>query len=267
MNISPPQEEIKIPEKQKDSDMFEFRASENDVIQENSGGSNQSIYSAEEVSPESDSVFENSSSNNINNINNNERSSSLESENRVSYISRNHHNHSDHHFERSRSLGEQPIDNVNSTDSRQYNDNKRSNSIHERPRKISPIRSSNNSTPVNFSPDNSPSNRSSLNRNSESSASHIQQQQQQQQHTCFGRIRRNSAGNNEKPPRWIPDEEAPRCMACATQFTAFRRRHHCRNCGGVFCGVCSNSSAPLPKFGLTKAVRVCRDCYVREVGV
>ncbi|XP_055588231.1 lateral signaling target protein 2 homolog [Uranotaenia lowii] len=71
----------------------------------------------------------------------------------------------------------------------------------------------------------------------------------------------------EAPPRWIPDGDAPRCMACASSFTPFRRRHHCRNCGGVFCGVCSSTSAPLPKYGLTKAVRVCRDCYVREVGV
>lgn len=69
-----------------------------------------------------------------------------------------------------------------------------------------------------------------------------------------------------QPPRWVPDEEAPRCMACAQSFTTFRRRHHCRNCGGVFCGVCSSASAPLPKYGLIKAVRVCRDCFVHEVG-
>ncbi|XP_039435091.1 lateral signaling target protein 2 homolog [Culex pipiens pallens] len=71
----------------------------------------------------------------------------------------------------------------------------------------------------------------------------------------------------EAPPRWIPDGDAPRCMACASSFTPFRRRHHCRNCGGVFCGGCSSASAPLPKYGLTKAVRVCRECFVREVGV
>lgn len=69
-----------------------------------------------------------------------------------------------------------------------------------------------------------------------------------------------------QPPRWVPDVEAPRCMACAQSFTTFRRRHHCRNCGGVFCGVCSAASAPLPKYGLIKAVRVCRDCFVHEVG-
>jgi len=56
MNMSTAQEEIDIPEKTKESELFEFRASENDVIQE-SAGSNQSIYSAEEVNPELDNVF------------------------------------------------------------------------------------------------------------------------------------------------------------------------------------------------------------------
>jgi len=56
MNMSSAQEEIDIPEKTKESELFEFRASENDVIQE-SAGSNQSIYSAEEVNPELDNVF------------------------------------------------------------------------------------------------------------------------------------------------------------------------------------------------------------------
>lgn len=69
----------------------------------------------------------------------------------------------------------------------------------------------------------------------------------------------------ETPPKWIPDHAAPRCMSCDSQFTAFRRRHHCRCCGQVFCGVCSASQTPLPRFGLTKPVRVCRGCYVREV--
>lgn len=80
---------------------------------------------------------------------------------------------------------------------------------------------------------------------------------------------RSSPANNNSntPPIWIPDQDAPSCMGCTTQFTAFRRRHHCRNCGRVFCGSCSNTSAPLPKFGLIKAVRVCRQCYITEAAV
>lgn len=35
----------------------------------------------------------------------------------------------------------------------------------------------------------------------------------------------------QSPPKWIPDHQVPKCMSCKFQFTAFRRRHHCRNCG------------------------------------
>lgn len=245
INTTPIEEEITIPEKAKESDMFEFRASENDVIHENSGGSNQSIYSAEEVSPESDCVFENNT-----NTNRGDRSASLGSEDRIQ-------NKRNHQIERSRSLGETPCENDETNEqSRQYNDNKRSNSVRERIRKSSsPNRDSDSSS---YSPEHSPVNSSRL--------SHSDTTNLEQQHNCLTQGRVSESSSNEKPPRWIPDEEAPRCMACAVIFTAFRRRHHCRNCGGVFCGVCSNSSAPLPRFGLIKAVRVCRDCYVREVG-
>jgi hypothetical protein len=68
----------------------------------------------------------------------------------------------------------------------------------------------------------------------------------------------------ESPPQWIPDHAAPKCMSCNSQFTAFRRRHHCRCCGQVFCGVCSSATRPLPRFGFVKPVRCCRVCFVRE---
>eukprot|EP00457_Paulinella_chromatophora_P002252 gb/GEZN01002256.1/.p1 GENE.gb/GEZN01002256.1/~~gb/GEZN01002256.1/.p1 ORF type:complete len:711 (-),score=92.51 gb/GEZN01002256.1/:397-2529(-) len=38
---------------------------------------------------------------------------------------------------------------------------------------------------------------------------------------------------------WVPDEEAPQCMRCNSQFTCFFRRHHCRFCGLVLCSACS----------------------------
>lgn len=40
-----------------------------------------------------------------------------------------------------------------------------------------------------------------------------------------------STSHPQSPPKWIPDHEVPKCMNCESQFTAFRRRHHCRNCG------------------------------------
>ncbi|XP_015435723.1 PREDICTED: lateral signaling target protein 2 homolog [Dufourea novaeangliae] len=69
----------------------------------------------------------------------------------------------------------------------------------------------------------------------------------------------------ERAPAWVPDNDAPRCMACQAGFTVVRRRHHCRNCGKVFCGRCSSNNVPLPRFGHTKPVRVCNRCFLYQV--
>jgi len=67
------------------------------------------------------------------------------------------------------------------------------------------------------------------------------------------------------PPPWIPDELAPHCMSCQCVFTVVRRRHHCRNCGKVFCGRCSSNTVPLPRYGHVKPVRVCNRCFMFHV--
>ncbi|KDR21180.1 Lateral signaling target protein 2-like protein [Zootermopsis nevadensis] len=69
----------------------------------------------------------------------------------------------------------------------------------------------------------------------------------------------------ESPPPWIPDDMAPRCMSCEAVFTVVRRRHHCRNCGKVFCARCSSNSVPLPRYGHEKPVRVCNRCFLYQV--
>ncbi|KAJ2940585.1 hypothetical protein O0L34_g6526 [Tuta absoluta] len=73
--------------------------------------------------------------------------------------------------------------------------------------------------------------------------------------------RQRSASPVERAPEWVPDIAAPNCMRCAAAFTAFRRRHHCRNCGKVFCASCSSNSIPLPRYGQMKPVRVCEECF------
>lgn len=68
-----------------------------------------------------------------------------------------------------------------------------------------------------------------------------------------------------KRPTWVPDREAPSCHQCAKGFTFIRRRHHCRACGGVFCGACSSNRITIPRLDYTSAeVRVCDHCWVRE---
>ncbi|XP_034660446.1 lateral signaling target protein 2 homolog isoform X2 [Drosophila subobscura] len=268
MNMSSVEEEqIEIPEKTKESELFEFRASENDVIQE-SAGSNQSIYSAEEVNPELDNVFSagNRHSAGATMQRNNTIDNPSSSNSSSSATTRNH-------VTRSRSLGDQQETVARSMPAavQQQQQQEQERVMQQHQVQVQLQRQRNNSVGSN-TPSSASSTSSSSEQNSPVS-------------TRSGSSRRRLQSNNETqmpsstttaaataaatlaPPAWIPDGKAPRCMACQTPFTAFRRRHHCRNCGGVFCGVCSNATAPLPKYGLTKAVRVCRDCYVREVQV
>ncbi|KAJ7351870.1 FYVE, RhoGEF and PH domain-containing protein 5 [Desmophyllum pertusum] len=64
----------------------------------------------------------------------------------------------------------------------------------------------------------------------------------------------------EKAPVWIPDARVTMCMSCTSPFTLTNRRHHCRGCGNVVCGSCSDSTAPLVYLDYTQA-RVCDKCY------
>jgi len=43
----------------------------------------------------------------------------------------------------------------------------------------------------------------------------------------------------EEKEHWVQDKLCKSCYACELQFSPFRRRHHCRLCGQVFCGRCS----------------------------
>ncbi|XP_021036560.1 zinc finger FYVE domain-containing protein 16 isoform X1 [Mus caroli] len=71
--------------------------------------------------------------------------------------------------------------------------------------------------------------------------------------------RKESLLLGQKQPTWVPDSEAPNCMNCQVKFTFTKRRHHCRACGKVFCGVCCNRKCKLQY--LEKEARVCVICY------
>ncbi|XP_033972293.1 RUN and FYVE domain-containing protein 2 isoform X1 [Trematomus bernacchii] len=58
---------------------------------------------------------------------------------------------------------------------------------------------------------------------------------------------------------WLKDKEASNCKLCEKEFSISRRKHHCRNCGEIFCNSCSDNELPLP--ASPKPVRVCDTCH------
>eukprot|EP00494_Astrolonche_serrata_P030343 UN30610 len=64
-----------------------------------------------------------------------------------------------------------------------------------------------------------------------------------------------------RPVEWVNDTEANVCSACRSIFTMVNRRHHCRNCGNVYCAECSKFEAVIPRFGIRSKVRVCNVCH------
>lgn len=80
---------------------------------------------------------------------------------------------------------------------------------------------------------------------------------------------------------WMPDQLCKQCYSCELAFTMFRRRHHCRLCGQVFCNSCSAFFVPatsalppanggallegaLPVASIvvsSPTLRVCKLCY------
>ncbi|EFO82210.1 CRE-LST-2 protein [Caenorhabditis remanei] len=65
--------------------------------------------------------------------------------------------------------------------------------------------------------------------------------------------------------RWVPDEDCEQCTACSMPFNFVRRRHHCRNCGRIFCHKCSCNTISIPEHGYDRKVRVCNLCYVHRL--
>ena len=53
---------------------------------------------------------------------------------------------------------------------------------------------------------------------------------------------------------WVQDDLAWNCRDCFVQFSVFQRKHHCRRCGGLFCG----EHAPLVELITCLPADICR---------
>ncbi|GAA5923769.1 hypothetical protein JCM3775_000500 [Rhodotorula graminis] len=71
-------------------------------------------------------------------------------------------------------------------------------------------------------------------------------------------LMRRLRGEGLSKTYWIKDESARECFQCQSTFTTFRRKHHCRICGQIFCINCA--SHILPRLGHLERVRVCDGC-------
>lgn len=71
----------------------------------------------------------------------------------------------------------------------------------------------------------------------------------------------SEAPGSRAADHWLKDEGADFCAACAVRFTLYERRHHCRNCGQVFCSRCSRFESEISRLRILKPVRVCQACH------
>lgn len=68
----------------------------------------------------------------------------------------------------------------------------------------------------------------------------------------------------KKSRKWDNDSSTTHCTECNSSFTTINRRHHCRNCGHIFCGDCTSKRAALKKLAYKKKVRVCDRCFINR---
>lgn len=83
----------------------------------------------------------------------------------------------------------------------------------------------------------------------------------------------NSAENEhsddlEETPQkqfWMPDKFCRVCYSCEEAFTMYRRRHHCRMCGQIFCNGCSSFYIDGKIFNTLGLVRACKLCFEQQI--
>ncbi|KAF8665459.1 hypothetical protein AX16_000477 [Volvariella volvacea WC 439] len=75
----------------------------------------------------------------------------------------------------------------------------------------------------------------------------------------FRRLRREGLSRDY----WMDDENSKECYDCKSTFTTWRRKHHCRICGQIFCSRCASNIIKGSRFGHDGMLRVCNLCLER----
>jgi myotubularin-related protein 1/2 len=82
--------------------------------------------------------------------------------------------------------------------------------------------------------------------------------------TGRGKNANSSSDKSTKDRRfsnWADDKGVNACSRCSVGFSAFKRKHHCRGCGLIFCGPCSSKRQLLASHSKWREVRVCDECF------
>ena len=69
-----------------------------------------------------------------------------------------------------------------------------------------------------------------------------------------------------KRPVWQDDKVWAQCgeAGCGIRFGLTVRKHHCRNCGYIFCDEHSRRRVAIEELGYEAPVRICMACYDRR---
>jgi len=63
-------------------------------------------------------------------------------------------------------------------------------------------------------------------------------------------------------PPWQDEDAVKSCTKCQKKFGLLTRKHHCRNCGHVFCSKCNSRECKIPNLGYVEhTVSVCDGCW------
>ncbi|KAJ7150253.1 hypothetical protein C8R46DRAFT_1166756 [Mycena filopes] len=81
-----------------------------------------------------------------------------------------------------------------------------------------------------------------------------------QRSNSVSKVIRRIRGEGLSRDYWMDDENCKECYDCESIFTTWRRKHHCRICGQIFCSRCAANIIKGYRFGHDGMIRVCNLC-------